>query len=555
MANSSYPVFPFVDLEIIHKDGVSGSIICPDSKRIRHFIVRFKDGVESSQNASSLLLENKNSLNDYLPEEIISAELWFDIVNGSVVLDSPMDKKSKWQYVVSRLSNEKINIPLATKILKYQSGDTYEGTLKNNKYHGKGVYKFSDGTVYEGDFRNGKFHGDGSYKFSDGRIFVGKFLKDKKAGVGKFVWPNGDVYDGEWWDDQINGIGTYVYADGRRYVGHFVNGTKNGKGKCTWQSGASYDGEWFNNQFNGQGTYIYGDGRTYSGEWKSGVCNGLGRFTTASGDIYQGFLKDGKFDGLGLYTFVDGRSYEGSWAAGKYCGQGIFKDASGKIVYEGRWEDGKLVESSNNLKQAKEPIKKEFLKAAMTFRRVNFDQGSKEWLGWRRMGIGASDAPVIMGENPWKSSNYLLEEKLGRKKEWSGNEATRSGQLNEPVIRQYFANKFVFEINPCCIECNEISWMKASLDGISNAGHRVFEFKFGEKVYAEVAKTKTVPKYHYGQLQHILAITGLGFIDYCCGWEGEQPIHLQIPRDDSYINKLIEMEHLFWKRVIECRQA
>ncbi|NBV71953.1 MAG: hypothetical protein EBR60_07925 [Burkholderiaceae bacterium] len=555
MANSCYPVFPFVDLEIIHKDGVCGIIIRPDRKRVRHFIVRFKDGVESSQNASSLLLENKNSLNDYLPEETISAELWLDIVNGSVVLDSPMDKQSKWQYVVSRLSNEKINIPLANKILKYQNGDTYEGTLKDNKYHGKGIYKFSTGSVYEGDFRNGKFHGDATYKFSDGRIYIGKFLKGKKSGIGKFTWRNGDVYEGEWWDDQINGIGTYVYADGIRYVGNFVNGTKNGNGKCTWQSGAAYDGEWFDDKFNGQGTYIYGDGRKYSGEWKSGVCNGLGRFTTTSGDIYQGFLKDGKFDGLGLYTFVDGRSYEGSWAAGKYCGQGIFRDASGKIVYEGKWEDGKLIESSNKHTQAKEPIKKEFPKGAMTFSRVNFDQGSKEWLGWRRMGIGASDAPVIMGENPWKSSNYLLEEKLGRKKEWSGNEATRSGQLNEPAIRQYLAKKFVFEINPCCIECNEISWMKASLDGISNAGNRVFEIKFGKKVYAEVAKTKTVPKYHYGQLQHILAITGLSFIDYCCGWEGEQPIHLQIPRDDSYINKLIEMEHLFWKRVIEGRQT
>ena len=93
----SYPIFPFIGLEITHKDGVGGVIIHPDKKRVGNFIVLFKDGVESSQNASSLLLENKNALNDYLPEEAISAELWLDIVNGSVVLDSPMDKESKWQ--------------------------------------------------------------------------------------------------------------------------------------------------------------------------------------------------------------------------------------------------------------------------------------------------------------------------------------------------------------------------------------------------------------------------------------------------------------------------
>src|SRR5581483_972237 len=33
---------------------------------------------------------------------------------------------------------------------------------------------------------------------------------------------------------------------------------------------------------------------------------------------------------------------------------------------------------------------------------VDLRQGTQEWLGWRNQGIGASDAPIIMGENPWK---------------------------------------------------------------------------------------------------------------------------------------------------------
>jgi putative phage-type endonuclease len=550
---SSLPIFPFLGLDIVHKDGVNGVIIRPDKNRVRNFIVRFEDGVESSQNASSLILKNKKSLNHYLPEEAISADLWFDIVNGNVTLKSPMDKESKWQYVVSRLSHEKLNIPLVTKILRYQDGNTYEGTLKNNKFHGKGVLTLANGDICEGDFRNGKLHGSGSYFFVGGLKYWGQFLRGKRSGIGKYVWPHGDVYEGECWDDQINGIGTYTYADGHRYVGHFLNSKKNGNGKGTWLSGASYEGVWVNDQFNGQGTYIYGDGRQYTGEWKNGECNGLGRFITATGDTYQGFLKDGKFEGLGIYTFADGRSYEGAWIANKYCGQGVFKDATGKILFEGRWENGKLVESTKNQIQVNGPIKKVAPRVLMGFSRVNFQQGSKDWLRWRKMGIGASDAPVIMGENPWKSAKYLLEEKLGKKKEWGGNDATQNGQKNEPVIRQYLVNKLGFEIHPYCIESNEINWMKASLDGISNAGDRVFEIKFGKKVYADVSKTKIVPKYHYGQLQHILAITGLSFIDYCCGWDGEQPIHFQVPRDDDYINKLIEAEHLFWKMVVENR--
>ena len=68
--------------------------------------------------------------------------------------------------------------------------------------------------------------------------------------------------------------------------------------------------------------------------------------------------------------------------------------------------------------------------------------------------------------------------------------------------------------------------MRASLDGISESHDQVFEIKFGEKVYSYVRQNKSVPRYHYGQLQHILAITKLEYINYLCGWENVEPIHL-----------------------------
>lgn len=44
--NSIYPVFPFIDLEITHKDGERGVVIRPDRTRVKYFVVRFEDGVE-----------------------------------------------------------------------------------------------------------------------------------------------------------------------------------------------------------------------------------------------------------------------------------------------------------------------------------------------------------------------------------------------------------------------------------------------------------------------------------------------------------------------------
>ena len=42
---------------------------------------------------------------------------------------------------------------------------------------------------------------------------------------------------------------------------------------------------------------------------------------------------------------------------------------------------------------------------------VNLSQGTPEWRKWRKGGFGASDIPVLMGENRWKSVNTLINEK------------------------------------------------------------------------------------------------------------------------------------------------
>ena len=48
----------------------------------------------------------------------------------------------------------------------------------------------------------------------------------------------------------------------------------------------------------------------------------------------------------------------------------------------------------------------------------DLEQGSREWHAWRKGVIGASDAPKIMGENPWGSRSSLLDEKLGLVREF-----------------------------------------------------------------------------------------------------------------------------------------
>ncbi len=98
---------------------------------------------------------------------------------------------------------------------------------------------------------------------------------------------------------------------------------------------------------------------------------------------------------------------------------------------------------------------------------VNLQQGTAEWLEWRSNGIGASDAPTIMGDNPWKSAARLLSEKLGAADKFAGNAAMTRGTALEPEAkRQYEAISKVF-VASICLQSNTHQWLRASLDDLA----------------------------------------------------------------------------------------
>ena len=177
---------------------------------------------------------------------------------------------------------------------------------------------------------------------------------------------------------------------------------------------------------------------------------------------------------------------------------------------------------------------------------VNLQQGTTEWLEWRSNGIGASDAPAIMGENPWKSADHLLSEKLGTSKKFEGNAAMARGTVLEPEARQRYEAMSKVRVAPACLQSNTHKWQRASVDGMAADGSAVVEIKCGESVYKKTARSRRVPGYYIGQLQHILAVTDLPHIDFFCWLPNLPEIHLRIKRDDSYIARLIVIEQAFW---------
>lgn len=182
------------------------------------------------------------------------------------------------------------------------------------------------------------------------------------------------------------------------------------------------------------------------------------------------------------------------------------------------------------------------------FIKLEFEQSTDEWLSWRRGGIGASDAPVVMGLSPWQTDGELFLLKTGRKAERPANDAMQRGKRLEPVARLAYVNRTGVDVAPVCVQSREHPWMRASLDGLSADGRHVVEIKCpGEKDH-RLAASGSVPEKYYPQLQHILAVTGLGEI-YYWSFRFDHAALLKVDRDEAFIAGMVEKEVAFWARV------
>ncbi len=175
------------------------------------------------------------------------------------------------------------------------------------------------------------------------------------------------------------------------------------------------------------------------------------------------------------------------------------------------------------------------------------EQGSTEWLEWRRGVIGASDAPTIMGENPWSSANHLMKDKLGLNPPFHGNAATRDGQYHESFARKALIKEAKFNLIPLVVQDDKVPYFAASLDAVSEDFQHLFEIKCGVKSYQYVAKNKRVPKYYCGQLQHMLMVLDLPTIYLTVYRPNEKMLTIPVRFDGEYIRRLKIEEEDFAK--------
>ena len=100
-------------------------------------------------------------------------------------------------------------------------GTVYEGTFKDDQFHGRGAIrvkvggKTTDGQflfkIFEGIFKQGLVPGEGKITYSDGSngVYIGEHLDYEKHGYGYLTGSNISMgkYEGYFFEDRKNGMG------------------------------------------------------------------------------------------------------------------------------------------------------------------------------------------------------------------------------------------------------------------------------------------------------------------------------------------------------------
>lgn len=177
----------------------------------------------------------------------------------------------------------------------------------------------------------------------------------------------------------------------------------------------------------------------------------------------------------------------------------------------------------------------------MSLIEVDIEQRSPGWLELRKIKITATDAPVIMGENPWKNAQNLLGEKLGLIPPSKPNAAMKRGMDLEEKALSCFIMKTGIQLFP---KVFVREWQMASLDGVSRDGKTVVEIKCPMRDHLG-GLNNMIPKYYYGQLQHQMHVLGIDHIFYF-SFDGYDGVVVDVKKDNTYIEEMIDRELEFF---------
>ncbi len=179
----------------------------------------------------------------------------------------------------------------------------------------------------------------------------------------------------------------------------------------------------------------------------------------------------------------------------------------------------------------------------------------EDWLEYRKLGIGGSDASVVCGISRYKSPVELWLDKTGQLPAQEAGEAAYWGTQLEALVRAEFTKRTGIEVSIVkqLLQSEEYPFMLANLDGICevpDVGTCIFEAKTAS-AYKAGEWDDAIPDEYQLQIQHYMAVTGYKGA-YIAALIGGNTFRWKfVERDEELISMLIELETNFWNHVRE----
>jgi len=175
-------------------------------------------------------------------------------------------------------------------------------------------------------------------------------------------------------------------------------------------------------------------------------------------------------------------------------------------------------------------------------------QGTQEWLNWRKNHLTASEMPIVMGVSPWSTPEKLFYEKLGLGEAQFESHNMARGKRLEPIARHKLNELKSTNFVPIVIESMSFPFLGASLDGFCN--NVICEIKTGNEEEKKKAQAGIIPEHYRIQIETQLLVSNLEMCYYAFYDDADDDLTVIEVRQDLDLQvKIIEAANEFWERL------
>ena len=185
---------------------------------------------------------------------------------------------------------------------------------------------------------------------------------------------------------------------------------------------------------------------------------------------------------------------------------------------------------------------------------LNLDK--KEWLKYRKQGIGGSDAGAVCGLNPYRTAMQVYQDKISEETEEIDSEAMRQGREFEDYVARRFTEatgKKVRRANEMFYQ-EKYPFMLADVDRMVVGENAGLECKTASPYMTEQWKDGKIPLSYQIQCLHYMAVCGAEAWYIAVLIYGKEFKYYRIERDEEMIADLIRIEQNFWEEHVLKRQ-